>query len=175
MANSLRPLLTVCDSNDIELTSSWKIGILNINSNNVLPSSTPKEIHIWNNKGNSTGKAADMIGAYITTKNISGDDIDEQVVVDKWVNASCKALSKDLDFNRIPDMTPIGGKDILNICADVGTEKYKSSFKISGKSNEGSYESNNENVSTVVLQLTPKINALKGLHQFKVRISGYYA
>lgn len=175
MANSPRPLLTLCDASEIEITSAWKIGVLNINANTTIPASTPKEIHIWNNRGNSTSKAADIVGTYVTTKNLAGDDIDEQVVTDRWVRASCKALSKDLDSNGLLDMTPIGGKDVLNICADVGTEKFKSSFKISGKENEGSYESNNENVATITLQLVPKINALKGLHQFKVRISGYYA
>lgn len=174
MANSATPIITICDANDVEITKAWKVGTLDINNGSSLPQSETKVLHIWNNKGNKIGTAADLVSAYITTKNISGDNLNEQVVIDKWVQASCLALSKDLNGDGTPDMISIGGNDVLKICANSGTDSIKHNFKISGASNEGSYDSNTDNVCTVSLKVVPKINALKGLHQFKVRVSGYY-
>lgn len=174
MPSSTTPVISICDEHDIEITRPWKVGTLDVNSGSSLPESETKVLHIWNNRGNSTGTTADLVSAYITTKNISGDNSNEQVVIDKWVQASCEALSPDLNGDGIKDMTPIGGDDKLMICANDGAASTKADFKISGAENAGSYDANPENVAKICLKVVPKINALKGLHQFKVRVSGYY-
>lgn len=165
---SATPIITICDKNDNAITSAWAVGTLDVNNGSVIPQSETKEIHIWNNKG-GIETAADLVGAYITTKNINGDNSNEQLVTDKWVQANFKNES----ISALDGFHAIGGEDILEICSDIAAGVDKSNHVISGAANSGS-SADTSNFATVRLKVVPKINALKGLHQFKIRVSGYY-
>lgn len=167
MANAT-PIITICDKNDRGINSPWGVGTLDVNNGSAVPQSETKEIHIWNNKG-GIESAADLVSSYITTKNINGDNLNEQLVTDKWVQANYKNES----ISTLNGFHAIGGDDILEICSDSATGIDKENHVISGTANSGS-ATDTSNFATVRLKVVPKINALKGLHQFKVRISGYY-
>ena len=86
---SATPIITICDRDDREISSPWGVGTLDVNNGSAVPQSETKEIHIWNNKG-GIESAADLVSSYITTKNINGDNLNEQLVTDKWVQANYK-------------------------------------------------------------------------------------
>lgn len=168
MADSITPLVTIRDENDIEITSPWNVETLDVNNGSAIPQSSVKTIHIWNNY-KSEYNAADLVGTYVTTKNINGDNLNEQLVTDKWVQANYRYAIK----NSNSDFVPIGGEDVLEICADGATGTNVSNHVLSGSHNSGTSQ-DTTHFATVQLKVVPKINALKGLHSFKVRISGYY-
>lgn len=169
MANSSTPLITIRDENNKEITTPWNVETLDVNNGSSIPQSSVKTILIWNNY-NSTYEAADLVGTNITTKNINGDNLNEQLVIDKWVQA-------DYNYRRSTtgseSFASIGGEDVLEICADGASGVNAENHVISGTSNSGT-SVDTTHFATVKMKVVPKINALKGLHQFKVRISGYY-
>ena len=117
----------------------------------------------------------DLHGTYITTKNIQGDDINEQAVTDKWVQACVDALASP-DGSGGKKFTQIGGSsDVAPICAQGNiTTNEKNDRVIKGTTNVGDKNNDYANYAKITLKVVPDINAIPGIHYFKIRIAGYY-
>lgn len=164
------PILKIYNYNHSDTQDSWNAGELDV-SNQDTYESTEFVINVWNNKGGNTN-VPDLIGCNITTKNINGDNTDEQVVTEKWVQACVDSVaSTDSSGRKI--FSKIGGETVCGVAYQNATGTDKTNHVLKGTANNGTSSATN-NYSKITLKVKPSINAIQGIHYFKTRISGYY-
>lgn len=160
MATVGEPKLTIMNSTDSVTVSEWHLGTIK-----AATETTPMVINVWNNRGGIT-TVSDLQEMSITTKNVTGGDDEEQLVVDKWV----QCLVNDSTDGYIA----IGGTDVCPIAHKNASGTDLSNQVLKGTANDGTTSNSSANYAKVSLKVVPPINATAGSHSFKVRIQGYY-
>ena len=171
---SVTPIIQIYGT-DNRIKDSWNVEDIEVHNADQFESN-PLVIYVWNNK-NGKDNIPDLQGAYITTKNLQGDDINEQAVVDRWVQACVDSEATPSETNPgTKKFTRIGGKDDIATISAQGnlTDTEKKNHTIKGTANEGNLTNDIANYAKITLKVVPDINALPGIHYFKVRIAGYY-
>ena len=153
------PQISVYDSTNTSLVSTWNIGVLKAQ----VPSDV-LTINIWNNKGGLT-MVSDLKEAYLMVLDSGADTANEDVARDKWIQVN--ELSVDGNSNV---WTPIGGSNGKDIKANSGVVDNT----ISGAANDGVAEKSPQNVCTVSLRAVAPPNSNPGDKSFKVRLTGYF-
>ena len=167
----ITPILKIYNSSSIKIQDSWNAGELDV-SNKDHSESSELVINVWNNKGGNTN-VPDLVGCNITTKNISGDNTDEQVVTELWVQACVDSMaSTDSTGRKI--FSKIGGETVCKVAHQGATGIDKTNCVLKGTANNGNPTTATNNYSKITLKVKPTINASQGVHYFKTRISGYY-
>ena len=159
MADNSKPILQIYNANNTAPQESWNAGELDVSNPDAYVSGN-LVINVWNNKGRNTA-VPDLVGCNITTKNINGDNTDEQVVTEKWVHACVDSMSSSF--------SPIGGNTVL----PIAHQNASSADRTKGTANNGSTSATN-NYAKITLKIVPGINASREIHYFKTRVSGYY-
>lgn len=168
---SVAPIIKIFDESD-RIKDTWNVEDIDVHNADQFESN-PLVIYVWNNKGGND-PVPDLQGTYITTKNIQGDNINEQAVTDKWVQACVDALASD-DGAGDKKFTQIGGETIASVCAQGNlTTDEKNNYVIKGSVNNGDKNNDYANYAKITLKVVPDINAIPGIHYFKIRIAGYY-
>ncbi len=169
---SVAPIIKIFDEAD-RIKDTWNVEDIDVHNADQFESN-PLVIYVWNNKGGDSN-VPDLHGTYITTKNIQGDDINEQAVTDKWVQACVDSLAS-LDDSGGKKFTQIGGSsNVAPICAQGNlTDDEKNDRVIKGTTNIGDKNNDYANYAKITLKVVPDINAIPGIHYFKIRIAGYY-
>lgn len=169
---SVTPIIKVFDEAD-RIKDTWNVEDIDVHNADQFESN-PLIIYVWNNR-NGDDPVPDLQGTYITTKNIQGDNINEQAVTDKWVQACVDSLATVDTTTGKKKFTQIGGETIAPICAQGNiTAAEKNNYVIKGTGNTGDKNNDYANYSKITLKVVPDINAIPGIHYFKIRIAGYY-
>ena len=164
------PIIRIYNAANSVVQDAWNAGEIDIANSSSFESSE-LVINVWNNKG-GTGTVPDLVGCNITTKNVNGDNTDEQVVTEKWVQACVDSMaSTDASGRKI--FSPIGGSTVCLVAHQSASGSDKTNCVIKGTPNNGGLTEIN-NYSKITLKVVPTINARSGVHHFKTRISGYY-
>lgn len=161
------PIISIYDEDNAVIQESWNAGELDLSNSDSFESNV-LVINVWNNR-NGTEDVPDLIGCNITTKNIHGDNTDEQVVVEKWVEACVESTASSPGL-----FSEIGGDTVCKVAHQNANEEDKENGVIKGTANGGNPSIDTDNYSKISLKIVPDINGLLGVHNFKTRISGYY-
>lgn len=159
MATTGEPRLTIMDSSDSVTVSEWHLGTVK-----AATETDTMTINVWNNRGGVT-VVSDLQEMSITTKNVTGGDDEEQLVVDKWVQCM---------INDSDDYTAIGGATVCPIAHKNASGSDLTNHVLKGSANDGTTSNSSANYAKVTLKVVPPINATAGSHSFKIRIQGYY-
>lgn len=160
------PIISIYNSDNSNIQDSWNAGELDMSNSNSFESDV-LVINVWNNRYGNTN-VPDLVGCNITTKNIHGDDTDEQVVTEKWVQ-----VCVDSTASSPTTFSPVGGTTVCTVAHQNASGTDKTTGVIKGTANNGS-TNNTNNFSKISLKIVPTINGRLGVHNFKTRISGYY-
>ena len=161
------PIISIYNEDNSTIQESWNAGELDLSDSDSFESNV-LVINVWNNKYGDED-VPDLIGCNITTKNIHGDNTDEQVVTEKWVQACVESTATSPDL-----FSPIGGETVCKVAHQNADEEDKENGVIKGTANNGNPSTDTNNYSKISLKVVPTINGLLGVHNFKTRISGYY-
>ena len=167
---SVAPKIQIYDSED-RIKDSWNVGKIDVHDADSYQSD-PLVIYVWNNRYDRDNAVPDLKGAYITTKNLQGDNINEQAVTDLWVQA-CVDSKAEPDNQGGKKFTKIGGDTVAPVEAqgNLGADE---KLTIKGTANDGTARTYLSNYSKITLKIVPDINAIPGIHYFKIRVAGYY-
>lgn len=161
------PIISIYNEDNSLIQESWNAGELDLSDSDSFESNT-LVINVWNNR-NGAEDVPDLVGCNITTKNIHGDNTDEQVVTEKWVHACVESTATSPDL-----FSPIGGETVCKVAHQNSDEEDKENGVLKGTANNGNSSTDTNNYSKISLKVVPTINGLLGVHNFKTRISGYY-
>ena len=167
MAETSIPRLEIYNSSNNRVQDSWNAGELDLSRSDTFESGV-LIINVWNNRGGNTD-VPDLVGCNITTKNIHGDNSDEQVVTEQWVKCCVESTA-----STPTTFSPIGGDTVCGIAYQNATGDDKANFVLKGTANNGDASTALTNYSKISLKIVPTINGILGVHNFKTRISGYY-
>ena len=161
------PIITIYNEENTLIQESWNAGELDLSDSESFESNV-LVINVWNNR-KGIEDVPDMLGCNITTKNIHGDNTDEQVVTEKWVHACVESTASSSTL-----FSPIGGETVCKVAHQNADDEDKENGVIKGTANNGNPSIDTINYSKISLKVVPTINGLLGVHNFKTRISGYY-
>ena len=167
MADISIPKIDIYNANNSAIQEDWNVGELDLSDNTAFESNV-LVINVWNNRY-GTENVPDLIGCNITTKNIHGDNTDEQVVTEHWVQACVESTAETPET-----FSKIGGDLVCGIAYQNAEGLDKENKIIKGTANSGNPTTDTVNYSKISLKVVPTINGSLGVHNFKTRISGYY-
>ena len=155
------PQISLYNSTNTELVSTWNIG--------VLKAQTPSDIlecNIWNNKGGSE-TVSDLKDAYLMVLDPNGDTANQDIPRERWIQIN----EPSVDGNT-STWTAIGGSVGKDICANGLMPSNGNT--ISGIANDGNPVNSSKNVCTIFLRAVAPPNSNPGVKGFRVRINGHY-
>ena len=166
------PIIRIYNENNSKIQETWNAGVLDLSSSESFESDE-KVINVWNNRFGTTD-VPDLIGCNITTKNINGDDIYEQVVTETWVRVCVDSIAQTDPSTGKKIFSEVGGPIVAGVASQGATEEEKKEFVIRGSANNGVPDDSLVNYSKITMKVVPTLNAKVTVHEFKTRISGYY-
>lgn len=167
MADISIPIIDIYNAEHSAIQEDWNAGELDLSKSDSFESNV-LVINVWNNRyGNED--VPDLVGCNITTKNIHGDNTDEQVVTEHWVRACVESTAENPD-----EFSKIGGELVCGIAYQNAEGTDKENKVLKGTANSGNPTVDTTNYSKISLKIVPTINGVLGVHTFKTRISGYY-
>ena len=154
------PIISIMNADNTKPVTEWYLGTLRTGT-----TSKELEINVWNNKGGSVD-VSDLVDVKVTT-------VDE-AVRDKWTQALVYATAP-VGADGSKQFVAIGANSYVGVASNGAAGDDLTNHVIKGTANDGTVSNSTTNFANIRVRVVPALNASKDVHNWRLKIQGYFS
>lgn len=164
------PIISIMNADNTKPVTEWYLGTLRTGT-----TSKELEINVWNNKGGSVD-VSDLVDVKVTTVDENGvnETSAEEAVRDKWTQALVYATAP-VGADGAKQFVAIGANSYVGVASNGAAGDDLTNHVIKGTANDGTVSNSTTNFANIRVRVVPALNASKDVHNWRLKIQGYFS